>query len=80
MNSRNAHFCEPIYFPFITDFGVSMQKIGMAAAPKEAVLQVRKNCYFVNKTVDSWTGSPLNINLHLRFESTHEIDDPASSS
>ncbi|PTQ26770.1 hypothetical protein MARPO_0410s0001 [Marchantia polymorpha] len=34
--------------PFMTDFGVSMQKMGMAAAPKGAVLQVRKNCHFVN--------------------------------
>ncbi|BFI28536.1 peroxidase [Marchantia polymorpha subsp. ruderalis] len=34
--------------PFMTDFGVSMQKMGMAAAPKGAALQVRKNCHFVN--------------------------------
>lgn len=34
--------------PFMKDFGISMQKMGTAAAPAGAVLEVRKNCHFVN--------------------------------
>ncbi|KAG6544802.1 hypothetical protein Mapa_013491 [Marchantia paleacea] len=34
--------------PFMTDFGISMQKMGMAPAPRGAVLEVRKDCHFRN--------------------------------
>lgn len=34
--------------PFMTDFAISMRKMGTIAAPAGSVLEVRKNCHFVN--------------------------------